>query len=269
MSERRMPFLDHVAELRRRILWAMAAVLVCAVASFAFASRIIEFLKYELLPPAFWKLHTFALGEAFFQEIKVAIIAGFFFSGPFIAYQVWAFIAPALYEKEKRVVIPFVLSAVAFFLAGAAFCFFIVLPYAVEFLVTYGVEHSTPVLQLSAFISFVMLFLLAFGLIFELPVVLYFLGKIGVAKAAPLRRFRRYAIVAAFIVAAILTPTPDIVNQLLMAVPMVVLYELGILGVAHTEKQRAAQEAAERAAEEAARAEEAAAPIVSPGDGAT
>lgn len=261
-----MPFLDHIAELRTRVLRALAAVLVGTIACFFFAGEIIEQLKLELLPPAYWKLHTFALGEAFFTEIKVAIICGFILSGPLIAYQVWAFIAPALYEKEKRVVVPFVASAVGFFAAGAAFCFFVVLPFAVEFLVTYGVQHSTPVLQLSAFLSFVLLFLLTFGLVFELPVVLYFLARVGVVKSPFLKRVRRYAIVAFFIISAILTPTPDIVNQCLMAAPMVVLYELGILGVVHVERQRAAREEAERAAEAAARAAEA---IVQPGDGAS
>jgi sec-independent protein translocase protein TatC len=265
MDERRMPFMEHIAELRKRILRAFLAVLVFAGVSFAYATEIIEFLKLQFMPAGYFSLHTFTLGEAFFQEIKVAIISGFFFAGPFIVYQIWAFIAPALYDKERQVVVPFMASAIGFFLAGAAFCFFIVLPFAVEFLVTYGAEHSTPVIQLSSFISFVLFFLLSFGLIFELPVVLYFLAKVGVVKSAPLRRIRRYAIVAFFVIGAILTPTPDVVNQSLMAVPMWILYELGILGVVRVEKQRAAREAADRAEAEAAR--EAASAIVEPGEG--
>jgi sec-independent protein translocase protein TatC len=265
MDERRMPFMEHIAELRTRLLRAVFAALACAVATFFFAPQIIEYLKYQFLPAGYYKLHTFTLGEGFFQEIKVAIISGFIFSGPFIAYQVWAFVAPALYDKEKRIVVPFVLSAIGFFAAGAAFCFFVVLPFGVEFLVTYGSEYSESVLQLSSFLSFVLFFLLSFGLIFELPVVLYFLAKVGMVKAAPLRRIRRYAIVGFFIIAAILTPTPDVINQTLMAAPMVILYELGILGVVRVEKQRAAKEAAERAEEAAAR--ETTGAIVEPGEG--
>jgi sec-independent protein translocase protein TatC len=265
MDERRMPFVEHLAELRSRLLRALLAVGVGTVLCFIFAKEIIDLLKLELLPASHYKLHTFTLGEAFFQEIKVAIIGGLFLAGPFFAYQIWAFVAPGLYERERRIVVPFALSAVGFFAAGAAFCFFVVLPFAIEFLLTYGIEHSEPVLQLAAFISFILFFLLAFGLIFELPVVLYFLAKVGVVKAAPLRRFRRYAIVAFFVIAAILTPTPDIFNQSLMAVPMWLLYELGILGVAREEKQRAAREAAARAAEAEARAE--ASPLVQAGEG--
>lgn len=267
-----MPFMEHIGELRSRIMRALIAVGVGTVVCFIFASNIIDLLKLELLPASHFKLHTFTLGEAFFQEIKVAIVGGLFLSGPFFAYQIWAFIVPGLYEKEQRLVVPLAMSAVGFFAAGAAFCFFVVLPFAIEFLLTYGIEHSEPVLQLSAFISFILFFLLSFGLIFELPVILYFLAKVGVVKAAPLRRFRRYAIIASFIIAAILTPTPDIFNQSLMAIPMCLLYELGILGVAREEKQRAAREAAARAAEAATRAAEAearaaASPLVQLGEG--
>lgn len=259
LADRRMAFMDHIGELRTRLLRAVMGAFVCGVVAFFFADEIIELLKYELLPPAHHKLHTFTLGEAFFQEIKVAIVVGLFVSIPFMTYQLWAFVAPALYEKERKLVVPLITAAIAFFAAGAAFCFFIVLPFAVEFLVTYGAEHSTPVLQLSAFISFVLFFMLSFGAIFELPVVLFFLAKIGIVKSGPLRKIRRYAIVAFFIIAAILTPTPDVVNQTLMAAPMWALYELGILGVVHVERQRAAAEAAAKAiadAEEQAAAAE-------------
>ena len=264
-----MAFMEHIGELRKRLLRSVLAAFVCGIAAFAFASEIIDVLKFELLPPAFMQLHTFTLGEAFFQELKVAIVVGLIVSIPFVTYQLWAFIAPALYEKERAMVVPLVIAAIVFFAAGGAFCFFIVLPFAVEFLVTYGAEHSTPMLQLSAFLSFVLFFLFSFGAIFELPVVLYFLAKVGIVKSGPLRKIRRYAIVAFFIIAAILTPTPDVVNQTLMAAPMWALYELGILGVVHVERQRAAQAAADKAAEETVRREEAAArpDIIDTGEG--
>jgi len=269
LEDRRMAFMEHIGELRTRLLRSVLAAFVCGAVAFFFAGQIIELLKWELLPPAFMKLHTFTLGEAFFQELKVAIVVGLIASIPFVTYQVWAFIAPALYEKERSIVVPLIVAAIVFFAMGACFCFFIVLPFAVDFLVSYGAEHSTPMLQLSAFLSFVLFFMFSFGAIFELPVVLYFLARIGVVKSGPLRKVRRYAIVCFFIIAAILTPTPDVMNQTLMAAPMWVLYELGILGVVRVEKQKAAQAAADKKAEEDARREEAAArpDIIDAGEG--
>jgi sec-independent protein translocase protein TatC len=267
MDERRMGFMEHLGELRNRLVRAVLFALAAAIGCFFAAAHIINFLKFELLPPAHMKLHSFTLGEPLFQEIKVAIVCGLGLTVPYLVYQIWAFVAPGLYTHERKIVMPLILAAILFFLAGGSFCFFVVLPFAVDFLATYGAEHTEVVLQLSAFISFVLFFMLSFGLIFELPVVLYFLARVGVVRSAPLRKFRRYAILGAFVVAAILTPTPDVVNQCLMAVPIWALYELGIVGVAHVERDRAARAAAERAAEAKARAAEAT--VAQPGDGGT
>lgn len=260
-----MAFLEHLGELRNRLVKAVVVTFVLAIVCFFFAADIINFLKAQLLPRVQTGLfeegpqglYSFTPGEQLWQELKVAIICGISMSIPVIVYQLWAFISPGLYEKERKVVVPLILAAILFFLAGVAFCFFVVLPFALTFLLSYGASHTTTLLGLSHFVSFVMFFVMAFGLIFELPVLLFFLAKVGVLTSKPLRKFRRFAILGCFIVAALLTPTPDIVNQCLMAVPMWGLYELGILGVVHVEKTRAKAAALAAAEEEAERAAQA------------
>ena len=255
-----MAFMEHLGELRNRLVRAVIFTFITAIVCFFFAADIIEFLKLQLLPASAPNLYSFTPGEQLWQEIKVALICGISLSIPVIVYELWAFISPGLHPGERSVAVPLILAAILFFALGVGFCYLIVLPFALDFLLTYGTQHTITMLGLSHFVSFVMFFVMAFGLIFELPVLLYFLAKVGVLSSAPLRKIRRFAIVGFFIVGAILTPTPDIVNQSMMAIPMWLLYELGILGVVHVERQRAkaaalakAKEARERAAEAKAR----------------
>ncbi|RPI33268.1 MAG: twin-arginine translocase subunit TatC, partial [Nitrospiraceae bacterium] len=151
------------------------------------------------------------------------------FALPIISYQVWKFISPGLLANEKRYLIPFLLSSTALFLAGSLFCFVIVLPFAMTFLLGYKIGTLTPMISVGSYIDFCLKFILAFGAIFELPLVIIFLTKFGIVSPRSLAKNRKYAILVSFIVAAVLTPTPDAFNQCLMAVPIIVLYEIGIL----------------------------------------
>ena len=164
------------------------------------------------------------------MNMKIALVAALILALPIIFQQLWSFISPALHRKEKKYVIPFVLTATTLFLVGAAFCFFIVLPFAMGFLLTYKIgDFMMPMLSVGQYIDFCLKFLLAFGIVFELPIFIVFATRMGLVTTKTLAKNRRYAILIAFIVAAILTPTPDAFNQTLMAVPMIVLYEVGIL----------------------------------------
>lgn len=250
MDETRRPFLEHLGELRKRILYSVLAVLACSVGCLFIAGDVIVLVRGLL--PAGTKLHTFTVGESLFTELKVAILMGLVAAGPFIAYQVWAFIEPGLYGHEKGFIIPLFATTVGLFAAGAAFCWFVALPAANEFLLQFGKTYAETTLRLADFLSFALWLMLAFGIVFEIPVLLYFLGRIGAVNSARLRKFRRFWIPVAFVIAAILTPTPDVVNQLMMAVPMCVLYEVGVLIVARLEKKKAAQAAREAAEDEEA-----------------
>ena len=169
-----------------------------------------------------------SLPEAFFTRMYIAFVAGVFAVSPYIFYQIWAFIAPGLYDEEKRYVIPIAVLSALFFIGGGAFCYFIVFPYAFNFFVSFATAEIVVMPKISDYLGFVLKLLMAFGLIFEMPLFALFLSHMGIISAASMRRVRRYAILVIFIVAAILTP-PDVVSQLLMAGPMLILYEFSIL----------------------------------------
>jgi sec-independent protein translocase protein TatC len=169
-----------------------------------------------------------SVAEAFFTYMKVAFIAGIIVTSPFILYQIWAFIAPGLYQKEKRYVIPFVLGGSLFFALGVLFGYYVAIPVGFRFLLGYATDFIKPMPSMKEYLSFSIKFLLAFGLVFEFPVVLVLLAKIGVVDAKMLARQRKYAILLIFIFAAVMTP-PDIISQVLMAIPLIGLYELSIL----------------------------------------
>jgi len=175
------------------------------------------------------KLVFLAPAEALWMHIKISIAAGLMLALPVIFHQFWKFISPGLLPKEKKYAIPFIFSATGLFLFGAAFCFFIVLPFAMGFLLTFKVgDFLMPMLSVGQYVSFCLKIILAFGTVFQLPIVIVFLTKVGIVSPKTLAKNRRYAVLAAFVLAALLTPTPDIFNQALMAVPMILLYEVGI-----------------------------------------
>ena len=226
----RMSLFDHLRELKKRLIRAFAAVFVGFLICYAFAEELFNFLVQPLLAvlPKGSKLIYTGLPEAFFTYMKVAFVAGCFLASPVIFYQIWAFIAPGLYDEEKRHVLPIAICSAIFFILGGAFAYFIAFPFAFEFFMSYSTGTIEAQPRLSEYLSFSLQLLFAFGLIFELPLFTFFLAKMGIVTATAMRKFRRYAILVNFIVAAILTP-PDVVSQMLMAVPLLILYEVSIL----------------------------------------
>ena len=234
-----MTFTEHLEELRWCLLKSLAAITVASGACYFFSDLIFGFIVAPLrqnLQPGQSLIGT-GVTEAFFIEIKVALAAGVLFSCPFIFYQIWRFIAPGLSGGEKKRVLPFVLFATLFFVGGAYFCYRIVLPVAFQYFIEqYGTMGVTPAIRIGDYFSFFFRMVLAFGVTFELPVFTFFLVRLGIWDYRFMLRSFRYAIVAIFIIAAVLTPTPDIINQCLLALPMLLLYVASI-GVAYVWRQ--------------------------------
>jgi sec-independent protein translocase protein TatC len=231
-TEARMPLTAHLEELRWRIVRALAAVAVGFVACYAFAEPIFAFVIRPLaaLRPDQPLIIGTGVTEAFFTKLKVSFIAGVFLASPVVFYQAWRFVAPGLYDSEKRLAVPFALAASFFFVAGAAFCYVVVFPVGFRFFLDeYGSINVAPQIRITEYLSFATRMLLAFGVTFELPVVTFFLARLGVVTHRHLIDYGRYAIVVIFIVAAVLTPGPDVASQLLMATPLLILYGLSIL----------------------------------------
>lgn len=244
------PLLDHLIELRRRLLWSFAALAVAFGICLYFARPIFGFLVQPLLRAGQGRLIYTNIFEAFFVEIKVAFFAAIMVAFPVIANQIWRFVAPGLYSKEKRAFLPFLLMTPFLFIAGAALAYYFAMPVALHFLLSYqgnvgGVtQEALP--GVGNYLSFVTRFIFGFGVAFLLPVLLMLLETAGLVTRQQLKSGRRYAIVVAFVIAAVLTP-PDVISQLLLAIPLVLLYELSLIAIWITEKRRA-KEAAKPAA---------------------
>jgi sec-independent protein translocase protein TatC len=224
MEDRPLSLIEHLEELRRRVIWCILAYIVCATITFNFAGRIIHFLS----KPA-GKLIFIEPAEAFVTYIKIALWGGLFLASPFIIYQAWRYVGVALKPHERRAVILFVPFSSVLFLAGLTFGFYVIVRIGMPFLISFGSDVMTPMLTVSRYISFVANMALAFGVVFQLPLAMYFLTKIGIFTPAIFSSKRRYAIVLIFIAAAVLTPGPDVFSQLLLAGPLLVLYEAGII----------------------------------------
>lgn len=250
----KMPLLDHLVELRTRLVYAVAAFIVCFFIGYGLAEHIFDFLVEPLRQ--MWageegrRLIYTALHEAFFTYIKV----GFFFAAcisfPIVSAQVWLFIAPGLYKNERKALLPFLVATPIMFLLGAAMVYYIVIPLAWEFFASFETSGAGGNLAMTLepkvdqYLSLVMRLIFAFGVAFELPVLLVLLAKVGIVGADGLRSKRKYAIVVAFVAAAILTP-PDVISQVLLALPIIALYEISILIAQFIEKKREEQAAAE------------------------
>ena len=229
-----MPLTAHLEELRWRVLKGLGAVGVAFAACYGFSEQIFLLLTRPLVGLGDERLSLIGTGvtEAFFTRLKVTLIAAVFVASPVIFYQVWRFIAPGLYDREKRTAVPFVFAGTFFFLAGAWFCYAVVFPVGYAFfLQEYHTIGIAPQIRISEYLSFASRMLLAFGVTFELPVVTFFLARVGVVDHRMMVRGLRYAIVVIFIMAALLTPGPDVASQLLMAAPLLALYGISI-GVA-------------------------------------
>lgn len=224
-----MTLLEHLEELRRRIVFALAAVLGAFLLCWAFVEPIFHFLArpiYRFLPPG-TKLAFLGITEPFMLYMKVALLAGAFLAAPVVLYQVWRFVSPGLYDRERRYAAPFVIFGTLFFLAGGAFAYYVAFPFAVQFLLEMGKEFQ-PMITAERYFGFLMTVILGLGLMFEMPIVIVLLAKIGLVTPRFLLRNFRWAVLIIVFVAALLTPTSDIFNLSLFAVPALLLYLLGI-----------------------------------------
>jgi sec-independent protein translocase protein TatC len=242
LEQSKAPLLDHLIELRRRLLWSILTLGVTFAICLYFARPIYAFLLRPLIAAGQSRLIYTAVFEAFFVEIKVAFFAAGMISFPIIAAQLWLFVAPGLYAKEKKAFLPFLLMTPVLFLCGASLAYFIAMPLALNYLLGYegnigGIEQMA-LPGVGNYLDFSTRFIFGFGVAFLLPVLLMLLERVGLVTRAQLKRGRRYAIVVAFVAAAVLTP-PDVVSQLLLAVPMVLLYELSLVAIWFTERRRA------------------------------
>lgn len=219
-----MTLVEHLDELRSRLLISLAAVLVCAGLAFW---KVKALVKYLIIPPVD-KLVFFSPTEAFSAYCKVAVFAGIILASPVVLFQLWRFVSLGLQPRERRTILFFLPFSIVLFLCGAAFAFFGVIPWALKFLITFAGPDLVPMISISKYLSFVVMLVIIFGAVFELPVAVVLLTKLGIVNAGMLSRNRKYAIVVIFIAAAVLTPTPDAFTQIMMAVPMVLLYEVSI-----------------------------------------
>ena len=243
MEEEKLPLTSHLEELRKRLIISLIATGIGFCICYGFSEQIFLLLSAPLIkamPEGSSFIFT-GVTEAFFTYMKLAFFAGVFVASPVIIYQIWAFVAPGLYEKERRSILPFVFLAVLFFMGGTAFAYFIVFPSAFKFFLTYNTQYVKIMPSIGEYLSFSCIFLLAFGAVFEMPVFIICLARLGIITHKQLQKYRKIVIIGIFIAAAILTPTPDAVNQLLMAVPMLILYELSIIAVRFFEKKKETQ----------------------------
>ncbi|MBN2139743.1 MAG: twin-arginine translocase subunit TatC [Desulfovibrionaceae bacterium] len=249
-----MSLMGHLGELRKRLLFSVIALAVGFVACYGFSERLFDIL---ILPMA-GVLHDSHFQytsppEAFFTYLKVSFVAGFFVVSPYIFYQVWSFVSPGLYRHERKWIVPIAVFSALFFVCGALFGYFIVFPFGFEFFASFSSDKIQFIPKLNEYTSFSLRLLFAFGLVFELPLFIFFLARLGVVSSKALRKQRKYAILCAFILAAILTP-PDPFTQTLMAGPLVILYELGIWVAYFFGKEKDRREEAKAGEAEAAEA---------------
>lgn len=240
-----MPLAGHLSELRRRLTYVALVLVVCVIGAFIAKDYVLAVVMYPLKSTDVRQLTTLGVAESFMSVLKVSIYAGLMVSLPFILYQFWAFIMPALYEKEKRSIVPYVLYTTGLFVAGVVFAYFIVLPVGLRFMLNFGDEYFGQLLQAERYFSFFSMFLLAFGVVFELPLIMMLLAWLGVVDDVKMRKVRKYAILAEAILAMVLTPSQDPLSMILMLVPLMILYEFGIWLAKLVAKRKARRELAE------------------------
>src|SRR5271166_1120081 len=243
-----MGFLDHLEELRKRIVYSIIAVVAGTGLSWGYRERIYAVMQKPIMDA----LRNHGLAEKlvylnptdpFNLYLKIAMLAGLFLTSPFVLYQVWMFISPGLYRNEKRYVVPFMVSTIALFMAGGYFGYKIVYPRALEFLIHFGRQFQ-PMITIGEYTSLFLSIILGMGLIFEMPILIFFLALMGIVSAGFMWKNFRYAILLIFVIAAIVTPTPDILNMCIFAAPMIALYafSIGIAWLVHPKQRRARSE---------------------------
>jgi sec-independent protein translocase protein TatC len=232
-TEEKSPFTEHLSELRDRLIRSAIAISVGFCIAYFFKEKLFEILTAPLVKAIGDDKNTqmifTGLPEAFFTYMKIAFLAGIAGSTPVLFYEFWMFVSPGLYRNEKKYLFPIVLLTFIFFIIGSSFAYFVVFPYGFQFFLGFSTDSIHAMLSMKEYLSFASKMLLAFGFIFELPLVLTFMARMGLVTVPFLQKNRKYAILIFFIVAAILTP-PDVVSQILMAVPLMILYEISIIG---------------------------------------
>lgn len=238
-TDERMSFTSHLEELRTRFIRVLVAVGIGFLVCYGFKDWLFKIITKPLadvLPAKSFMIYT-GMPEAFFIYMQIAFFASLLLTGPYCLYQVWKFISPGLLPGEKKYVLPFVLVSSTLFISGVLFGYFLVLPPAFKFFVSFSSDFLKPMFSLKEYLSLSLKFLLGFGVSFQLPVFLFFMTKIGIVNARMLSKQRRYAILLIFVLAAILTPSPDAITQTLMALPLMLLYEVGIVVSRFAEKK--------------------------------
>ena len=230
MTDEKQPFISHLKELRDRLLICIVAIAVAFIFTYYFKERVFDILMQPFIKvmPAKSSFIFTGITEAFITYFKISIVMALFLGAPVILYEFWMFVAPGLYEREKKFVYPFIIFGSLSFILGAVFCYFVVMPVAYRFFVSYAADFIVPMPDLKSYMNLTLKLLLIFGLVFELPLVAFYLTKAGIINSKMLSSKRRYAILAIFIISAIITP-PDLASQLLMVIPLWGLYEISIL----------------------------------------
>lgn len=257
LEESRMPFLSHLRELRDRVRNAAIFFMAAFGGCWYFSKEIYDWLKAPLFHV--WEVEKLGvphivfgkLTEPFWVDMSIGLWAGIFVASPFIFYQLWRFIAPGLYKKERRITVAFAIFSAIFFVSGALFCYRFVLENLYGFLLGYGDKNLQPMIMMQDYLDLTRDMMLAFGAVFELPLLIYFLAMVGLVTHRGLWKFNRWFVVLAFVIGAILTPSPDVVSQIMMAGPMIALYNISILLAWNVtaRRERAAKELAAREAE--------------------
>ncbi len=243
-EEARMPFLEHLEELRKRLINCVTAIVIGFGICVYFSERMFNFLAnpiVKLLPKDTSLIFTHP-ADPFFVYLKIDLLIGLMLALPYILYELWKFIYPGLHEHERKLAAPFIMAAAGLFYSGAAFAYFLVFPAAFKFFLGFQTAELKPMIGIKEYVSLATMLMAAFGAVFETPIIIVFLGMLGLFSSDFLKRGRRYFVVIAFIIAAILSPTPDVVNQTLMAVPMLLFYEVGIVLLAFIERRRKERE---------------------------
>jgi sec-independent protein translocase protein TatC len=248
MDEKKLTFREHLGDLRRALVVSGIAVLVGIIIGVVFSDYIDMALRLPiegLLPEGSDEPVYLGIFEPIFYRLKLGFIGGLFLASPVVFWQLWWFVSPGLYKRERRMALPFILIATLFFLGGAAFCYFIVLPKAAAFSLGQMTEQTRIILSLKSYLSNAAMFILAFGLVFETPVIVFLISWIGLVSPKTLGRYRKYVLLGSFVVAAVITPTPDAINQTIMALPIYILYELGMLAgrIVYKKRERDAAKA--------------------------
>ncbi|MGH7884918.1 MAG: twin-arginine translocase subunit TatC [Thermodesulfobacteriota bacterium] len=246
-----MNFLEHIEELRRRIIFSLIPLVIFFIPAYYYSTEIFDYLMRPIinnLPEGSSLIFT-RPAEGFTTYLKVAIFASFFFSFPFILYQLWSFISPALYKNEKKIVLPFILFGTIFFVAGSYFCYSVTAPQGFRFLLgEYSTQYVKAFPSIKETLSFLMSLMIGFGAVFEFPLIIFVLSRIGIVNSKFLRKNRKYAVLVSTILAAFITPTTDAISMMFMLVPLFVFYELGIV-VAFIFGKKKAEETAEKTAD--------------------